>query len=92
MSIQATYTQVRANLATLLRQVTDNHETVIIHRRGADPVAMISASDLASLEETAHLFRSPKNAKRLLDAIKRSETDEVQPRTVESLRRELGLE
>jgi antitoxin YefM len=91
MPIQITYTQARANLATLLDEVTHNRETVIINRRGADPVAMVSASELSSLEETAYLMRSPKNMKRLLEALKRSESEDLEPQTVESLRQELGL-
>jgi antitoxin YefM len=86
------YTQARANLESLLRDVTDKGETVIIDRLGAEPVAMIAASELASLEETVHLFRSPKNARRLLNAMERSETEAIEPQTVESLRRDLGLE
>ena len=36
MTIQTTYTQARAQLATLLDQVTNNREVVIIQRRGAE--------------------------------------------------------
>ena len=89
---QTSYTHARANLAVLMKEVTDNCETIIINRKGAEPVAMIATSELASLEETVHLLRSPKNAKRLFAAMERSESDEIEPRTVESLRRELGLE
>ncbi len=60
MAIQTTYTSARANLAKLLDRVTQDRETVIIERRGAEKVAMISASELSSLVETAHLLRSPK--------------------------------
>ena len=66
MTIQTSYTNARQNLANLLDEVTLNQEVVIVNRRGKDDVAMISASELNSLSETAHLFLSPKNAKRLL--------------------------
>ena len=65
MSAQTTYTKARANLAKFCDQVTANHEIVIINRRGAEDVALVAASELRSLLETAHLLRSPKNAQRL---------------------------
>jgi antitoxin YefM len=73
MAIHVTYTHVRANLAKLLDEVTENREIVIVHRRGAEDVALITASELASLTETAHLLRSPRNAERLLAALARAQ-------------------
>jgi antitoxin YefM len=42
--------------------------------------------------ETAYLLRSPKNAERLLEAIRWAEQGNGEPETVESLRRSIGLE
>ncbi len=53
---------------------------------------MIASSELVSLTETAYLLRSPANAERLLTALGRSLKNEVQPLTVEDLRRETGFE
>ena len=72
MTIQTTYTQARAGLAKLLDRVTHDREVVMIQRRGEEEVAMIAASELASLTETAYLLRSPANAERLLAALGRS--------------------
>jgi len=63
------YTTARANLARTMDQVCDNHEPVIITRSGQASVVMLSLEDFKSLEETAYLLRSPRNAKRLLEAI-----------------------
>lgn len=41
MAIQTTYSQARARLAALCDEVTANREVVIIHRRGAEDVALI---------------------------------------------------
>lgn len=90
--IEITYTQARARLASLCDRVTRDRETVIIRRRNADAVALISADELASLTETAHLLRSPTNAERLLSALARSRRGEGEPETVEELRRDLGLD
>jgi hypothetical protein len=43
-------------------------------------------------EETMHLLRSPKNAKRLLTALRRANRRIVKPESVVQLRHALGLE
>ncbi|MEA2605211.1 MAG: antitoxin YefM [Acidobacteriota bacterium] len=63
------YTNARANLTRTMDQVCETHEPVIITRSGQASVVMLSLEDYSSLEETAYLLRSPKNAKRLLEAI-----------------------
>ena len=92
MTIQTTYTQARAELAKLLDQVTHDREIVLIQRRGEEEVAMIAASELESLLETAYLLRSPANAKRLRAALRRAKGGKGKPESAERLRRELGLE
>jgi len=69
MTVQTTYSNARANFASLLDRVTANREIVIINRRGSEDVALVAASELSSLLETAHLLRSPKNARRLFESI-----------------------
>ena len=91
MTIQTTYTQARANLASLWDEVTNNREVVIIERRGAEAVALISADELAGLIETAHLLKSSKNAERLLRALARAQRKEGTPQTVAQLKDEAGL-
>lgn len=92
MTIQTTYTQARAELAKLLDQVTHNREVVVISRRGEEEVAMIAASELVSLMETAYLLRAPANAERLLSALGRALKNEVKPTTVDSLRQKVEFE
>ncbi len=64
-----TYTALRANLASEMDRVCDDHEPLIVTRNGAQSVVMISLEDYQALEETAALLRSPANAKRLLTAV-----------------------
>jgi antitoxin YefM len=92
MAIQTTYTQARASLATLLDQVTNNREVVIIQRRGGENVAMIAADELSSILETAHLLRSPVNAKRLLSTLGRVQKEAGIPQTIDDLRTEVGFD
>jgi antitoxin YefM len=91
MAIQTTYTKARANFAKLCNEVADNREIVIINRRGNEDVALVAADELSSLIETAHLLRSPKNAQRLLAALKRARSRKLKPRSMAQLRREIGL-
>ena len=91
MAIQTTYTKARANLAKLCSEVAENREIVIINRRGNEDVALVSAVELSSLIETAHLLRSPKNAQRLLAALNRARSRKLKSQRVSKLRRELGL-
>ena len=63
-----TYTSVRANLASTMDRVCNDHETLIITRNGEQAVVMFSLEDYKSLEETAYLLRTPANARRLLSA------------------------
>ncbi|GJL55928.1 MAG: antitoxin [Nitrospirales bacterium] len=64
-----TYSAARANLASTMDRVCDDHEPMIITRNGEQSVVMLSLEDYKALEETAYLLRSPTNAKRLLSAI-----------------------
>ena len=92
MTIHTTYTSARANLAKLFDEVSYNQETVIVTRRGKEDVALISASELDSLFETAHLLRSPKNASRLLKALNRALSEDVQQMDLNELKSEVGIE
>jgi len=92
MTIQTTYTEARANLAKLCDQVTSDLDVAIISRRGAEDVALISASELSGILETAHLLRSPKNADRLLSALRRAQKGTGKPQTPLALRRELDVD
>lgn len=92
MTIQTTYTDARARLASLFDEVTQNREVVIIQRRGCEDVAMIAADELAGILETAHLMRSPANAERLLSALERVRKGTGTPQTIDALRGEVGFE
>lgn len=71
-----TYTESRARYAEVLDGVVQDREEVVITRSGHDPVVILSLAEYESLKETAHLLRSPSNARRLLDAMQRLEAGE----------------
>jgi antitoxin YefM len=89
MESETTYTALRENLASVLDQVVDQQQIVIVRRKGLRDVALIPAAELAGLIETAHLLRSPTNAKRLLSALHRAERGKAKPSSVAQLRQEI---
>ena len=91
MPAETTYTHARANFAALCEEAISTREPIIIHRRGAEDVALVAAAELRGLMETAHLLRSPKNAERLLAALAQARSESLQSESVDTLRRELGL-
>jgi len=64
-----TYSAARANFASTMDRVCNDHEALIITRNGEQSVVMLSLEDYTALEETAYLLRSPANARRLLSAM-----------------------
>lgn len=91
MLTETTYTSLRQSLASVLDRVANDREVVIIRRRGDKKVALIPADELAGLLETAHLLRSPRNAQRLLAALRRATGRKGKPASLDKLRREMGL-
>ena len=88
---ETTYTRARQQLATLMDQVTDTREPVLIRRRGKETVALIAADELAGWIETAYLLRSPNNAKRLLKASQRAAADDGEAVDMTDLLERFGL-
>ena len=67
--IHVSYTDLRKNLAAYMDRANDDRDAILVTRQGKEPVVMIAASEFEGYVETAHLLRSPANAKRLLDSI-----------------------
>jgi antitoxin YefM len=77
-----TYSTARANLASTMNRVCEDHEPLIITRNGEQSVVMLSLDDYKALEETTYLLRSPANAKRLIAAISQLESGQGVERTL----------
>jgi len=67
-------TKVRANLYSLIKQVSDNHEQITITTKNKNAV-LVSEDDWSSIQETMYLMSSPINARRLIEAM--DEIDEM---------------
>jgi antitoxin YefM len=62
-----TASEARRGLFPLIQKVNDDRAAIVITSKGGNAVLM-SADEYAAWQETAYLFRSPANARRLLDA------------------------
>ena len=69
-----TYTAAREHLADTMQRVCEDHDAVVITRRRDQAVVMMALADYEALEETAYLLRSPRNAKRLREAVEQLRT------------------
>jgi len=66
------YSAARKNLVKTMETVCDNHSPIIITRKSARAVVMMSLEDFNAIEETAYLLRNPANANRLRESIKQA--------------------
>jgi len=74
------YSAARANLASTMDRVCNDHEPLIVTRNGQPSVVMLSLEDYQALEETAYLLRSPANGRRLLAAVQQLSAGQGQER------------
>ena len=86
MRHEVSYSQMRKSLKGYLDQVCSEHTPLLVKRCKGENVMLLSEDDYRSLEETAYLSRSPKNLKRLLEALNRKEG-----KTLDEVRKELGI-
>lgn len=65
-----TYSYARQNLADTMDHVCQDHDPVVVTSKNSKAVVIMSLDDYESMNESAYLLRSPKNANRLLASIK----------------------
>ncbi|WP_428944652.1 YoeB-YefM toxin-antitoxin system antitoxin YefM [Pantoea sp. FN060301] len=63
------YSEARQNLSATMRQTVEERAPVLITRQNGESCVLMSLEEYNSLEETAYLMRSPKNARRLMDSV-----------------------
>ena len=64
------YSEARENLKSVIDKVVADRAPIAITRQRGEGAVMVSASEWASIEETMYLLSSPKNAERLLEAVR----------------------
>jgi antitoxin YefM len=79
-----TYSAARENLASTIDEVCRSRAPVTITRNRDQAVVLLSLEEFQGLEETAHLLRSPANARRLLASIHELEMGKGKARRLKS--------
>ena len=64
------YSDLRQRLKEVMDRVVADMTQVVVTRQKADPVVMVSLAEWNSITETLHLLSSPKNAERLVTAMR----------------------
>jgi antitoxin YefM len=80
--VAITASEARRSLFPLIQKVNDDRSAIEITSKRGNAVLM-SAEDYAAWQETAYLFRSPVNARRLLDAADAAEHGEFSERPLD---------
>ena len=70
------FSETRANLKAVMDKVVADRAPIAVTRQRGEGVVMISQSEWNSIEETLYLLRSPRNAERLLEAVRGLEAGE----------------
>lgn len=91
-TVEITYSALCKNLDSFFDRVVDDCVAVVVKRRGNRDIAIIAADELSSIMETTYLLRSPKNARRLRQALREADQGKGKIMTVEELRRSVGLD
>jgi antitoxin YefM len=64
-----TSSEFRANMASVLDKVAEDHEPVIVRRPGGKTCVVISLEDYDQMDETAYLLSTPANRRDLIASI-----------------------
>lgn len=86
-----TPSDVQLDFEELADEALDLGEPIFVRRPGKEGVAIIAEAELRSLIETAHVFGTRANARRILEALDSADRDDGKTMTIEELRRDLGL-
>jgi antitoxin YefM len=67
--LHVSFTELRKHLAHFMNKATQDRDSILVTRQGAEPVVLLAQSEYESMLETMHLMSSPANAKRLNEGI-----------------------
>ena len=77
-----TYSQVRSKLAATMDEVCNDRAPLLVTRRNARSVVLMSEQVYDGLMETVHLLNSPANAARLLRSIADAHENKLSERDI----------
>lgn len=70
---KVSYSYTCQHLSSILDQINNNSETFCVKRQNGKQVIILDKDDYDSLIETAHLLKSPENARQLFKAMEEAE-------------------
>lgn len=76
------YSEFRKHLKENLDMVNEDHDELIISRRGNKDVVVLSLKDYNSIKETAYLLSSRKNSERITRSIHELESGKGKARKI----------
>jgi antitoxin YefM len=77
------YSEARENLAKTMNKVCEDHSPVIVTRKNANSVVLMSLEDFNAIEETAYLLQSPANAARLNESFEQAKKGQILKKDLE---------
>lgn len=80
-----TYSSFRAGLKRKLDKITDDHDILIVNRKGNKDVVVMSLKDFNSMEETLYLLSSKNNAQKLRLGIEQLKRGKVVKKALKDL-------
>jgi len=80
-----TYSSFRASLKKKLDKITNDHDILIVNRKGNKDVVVMSLKDYNSLEETLYLLSSKANAEKLRLGIKQLKEGKIVKKSLKDL-------
>lgn len=87
-----TYSTARDHFAEIWDQTLATREPVVVSRRGTESIVLLPLDEWEGFQETAHLLRSPANAKRLLNSLIRLAEGQGETLTIDELSARTGTE
>ena len=92
MSTVTNYNNARAIFTKVRDEISSTKEPMIIKRRRAQDVSLVTLVELSGVMNTAHLFTLPMYVERLLQSMARAQTQDMNISSVETLRKEKVFE
>jgi antitoxin YefM len=81
----------RSALLDLMDDAINEHGSVIIRRPGRKDLVVMPIERLRDFDTTEYLLASPKNRRRLLEALRDAKAGRGRPMSVADLRKSVGL-
>nr|VFK58988.1 MAG: antitoxin YefM [Candidatus Kentron sp. TC] len=91
MNMTIPYSRFQENFKWTCDRVCQEREPILVERESDENIVLMSEQEYASLVETAYLTRSPANARRLVDAMRRPRSEQMKFSDIDELKNAVGL-